>query len=128
MDKKTFIKELERALSVLQEDEMRDIISEYEQHIDMKVQRGLTEEEAIADFGSLPELTAEILKAYHVRADYAADSRKEKKFSFAEGEQAGKEFIQQTGEACQKAGAQTMKGARRLGVWLWGVLDRKSVV
>lgn len=72
MDKKTFMKELEQALSVLQEEELNDIISEYEQHIDMKQERGLTEEEAIADFGSLDELTAEILEAYHVRADYAA--------------------------------------------------------
>ena len=65
MDKKTFISELEQALSVLQEEELRDIMEEYEQHIDMKVQRGLTEEEAIADFGNLKELTAEILEAYH---------------------------------------------------------------
>lgn len=71
MDKKTFISELEQALSVLQEEELRDIMEEYEQHIDMKVQRGLTEEEAIADFGNLKELTAEILEAYHVRRDYA---------------------------------------------------------
>lgn len=72
MDKKTFISELERALSVLQEEELRDIMEEYEQHIDMKVQSGLTEEEAIADFGNLKELTAEILEAYHVRGDYAS--------------------------------------------------------
>ena len=50
----------------------RDIMEEYEQHIDMKVQRGLTEEEAIADFGNVKELTAEILEAYHVRGDYAS--------------------------------------------------------
>ena len=71
MDKKTFISKLEQSLSVLQEDELKDIISEYEQHIDMKQERGLTEEEPIADFGSLDELTGEILEAYHVRADYA---------------------------------------------------------
>ena len=70
MDKNTFMRELERSLSVLQESELRDILSEYEQHIDMKVKSGLSEEEAIADFGSIPELTAEILEAYHVRADF----------------------------------------------------------
>ena len=43
MDKKTFISKLEQALSVLQEDELRDIISEYEQHIDLKQESGLTE-------------------------------------------------------------------------------------
>lgn len=72
MDKKEFLSGLEQSLSVLEEDELRDIISEYEQHIDMKVARGLTEEEAIADFGSFQELTAQLLEAYHVRADYAA--------------------------------------------------------
>ena len=56
-------------------DRLRDILSEYEQHIDMKVKSGLSEEEAIADFGSLPELTAEILEAYHVRADYGPGQR-----------------------------------------------------
>ena len=71
MDKKTFLLNLRQSLSVLKEEELQDIVSEYEQHIDMKVENGLTEEEAIADFGSMTELTAEILEAYHVRADYA---------------------------------------------------------
>lgn len=75
MDKNTFMRELERSLSVLQESELRDILSEYEQHIDMKVKSGLSEEEAIADFGSIPELTAEILEAYHVRADFGPGQR-----------------------------------------------------
>ena len=47
MDKNTFMRELERSLSVLQESELRDILSEYEQHIDMKVKSGLSEEEAV---------------------------------------------------------------------------------
>jgi len=42
MDKNAFIKELEHALSVLQKDELKDILSEYEQHIDMKVKSGLS--------------------------------------------------------------------------------------
>ena len=49
MDKKTFIRELKLALSVLKQEELDDIISEYEQHIDMKQANGLTEEDAIAD-------------------------------------------------------------------------------
>ncbi len=72
MDKQTFLKKLEEALSVLNEEELKDIIGEYEQHIDMKVKNGLTEEEAIADFGDEKELIAELLEAYHVRADYAS--------------------------------------------------------
>ena len=56
MDKIEFLSKLEQSLSVLEEEELRDIISEYEQHIDMKTQTGLTEEEAIEDFGSFQEL------------------------------------------------------------------------
>lgn len=76
MDKREFLSALEQSLSVLQEDELKDIISEYEQHIDIKVEKGLTEEEAIEDFGSFQELTAELLEAYHVRADYALGGKK----------------------------------------------------
>lgn len=71
MNKQEFLEALRRALAVLEETEQRDIIDEYEQHIDMKVASGLTEEEAIADFGDFCEMTAELLEAYHVRADYA---------------------------------------------------------
>lgn len=69
MDKTTFLEELEKSLHVLKEEEIRDIIDEYEQHIDMKVKNGQTEEQAIADFGTVRELATEILEAYHVRAD-----------------------------------------------------------
>ncbi len=71
MNKKEFLAALKRALAVLDETELQDIIDEYEQHIDMKTANGLSEEEAIADFGDFKELTAELLEAYHVRADYA---------------------------------------------------------
>lgn len=79
MNKKTFLEELRSSLSVLQETELNDIMDEYERHIDMKVQSGLTEEEAIAEFGNRKELTAEILEAYHVRADYETEKNEEKK-------------------------------------------------
>lgn len=69
MDKTTFLEELEKSLHVLKEEEIQDIIGEYEQHIDMKVKNGQTVEQAIADFGNVRELAAEILEAYHVRAD-----------------------------------------------------------
>ncbi len=71
MNKKEFLEALRKALAVLDETELQDIIDEYEQHIDMKAASGLTEEEAIADFGDFKELTAELLDAYHVRVDYA---------------------------------------------------------
>ncbi len=72
MNKKEFLSGLEQALAVLQDEELRDILDEYEQHIDMKMKNGLSEAEAIADFGDFRELTADILEAYHVRTDYAS--------------------------------------------------------
>ena len=41
------------------------------QHIDMRIAGGLTEEEAIQDFGDIHQLTAEILAAYHVNPAYS---------------------------------------------------------
>lgn len=78
MNKAEFIAELDSRIAVLAEDERRDILDEYEQHIDIKVMRGMSEEDAIADFGRMEELVADILEAYHVRADYA-DPKREKK-------------------------------------------------
>lgn len=117
MDKNTFMRELEQALSVLQKDEIKDILSEYEQHIDMKVKNGLSEEEAIADFGSLPELTADILSAYHVRADYAEGEKKP-----AGGDKNPGKGLEKAKESCAKAGETAVLGLKGGGIWLWGVI------
>lgn len=74
MNKEEFLRVLREKLSILDEREMQDILSEYEQHIDMKAAGAMTEEEAIADFGNLDDLAADILGAYHVRADYGKES------------------------------------------------------
>lgn len=122
MDKRTFISQLRQALSVLQKDELEDIVTEYQQHIDMKMKNGLSEEEAIADFGSFQELTAEILGAYHVRADYAQDQKKERKRLFPEDKTAGKELLSQTGKTCRNVGEKAAGSVRGLGAWLLGIL------
>ncbi len=115
MDKKTFLAELEKNLAVLQEDELRDMINEYEQHIDMKIQSGLSEEEAIADFGNLEELTAEILEAYHVRTDYASGGRT------AQTETAGAKDPTAGGAAAQlREGSRRLReGCARVGRAFW---------
>lgn len=74
MNKEEFLRILREKLSILDEKEMEDILSEYEQHIDMKTAGAMTEEEAIADFGNPDALAADILEAYHVRSDYAKKS------------------------------------------------------
>lgn len=70
MNKKEFIKALEQKLSILDEEEVKDIVNEYKDTIDEKVKHGKTEEEAVADFGSIDELTKEILKAYKINPKY----------------------------------------------------------
>lgn len=72
MDKTGFLKELKRYLIVLNEGELKDILDEYSQHIDMKMERGMSESEAIKDFGDIEELASEILEAYHVNPKYGA--------------------------------------------------------
>ena len=52
-NKESFLKELQNGLAVLAESEQQDILAEYAQHIDMRIAGGLTEEEAIQDFGGL---------------------------------------------------------------------------
>lgn len=73
MDKAAFLEELRVSLHVLNENELTDIIEEYEQHIDLKVQKGLSEEQAIADFGNIKDLIKGIMDAYHLRIDEAAE-------------------------------------------------------
>ena len=66
MNKQEFLKELQNRIRILAETEQQDILAEYAQHIDLRTAAGLSEEEAIRDFGDLGQLAAEILEAYHV--------------------------------------------------------------
>ena len=57
MNKKKFIKKLKNNLSILEENEINDIIDEYSDIIDEKIKNGKSEEEAINDFGNINELS-----------------------------------------------------------------------
>ena len=136
MDKKTFLSELKRSLSVLQEEELQDIISEYEQHIDLKVENGLSEEEAIADFGSLADLKAEILEAYHVRADFNAasegskgnDSKRPIGDFQKKGSRSLKGFLERMRRDLMRAGKMVWEGISVAGRGIWnGENDRYAV-
>ncbi len=76
MSKETFLGELQKYLEILEDREQQDILQEYAQHIDIKVQNGQSEEEAIRDFGPVKELAAEILEAYHVKPEFGESRRK----------------------------------------------------
>lgn len=73
MNKGEFLNELEKRIRVLAKNEIKDILVEYSQHIDMKMESGLNEAEAIKDFGDIDDLAAEILEAYHVNPEYEKD-------------------------------------------------------
>lgn len=75
MTKKTFIKKLKEKLSILDSEEVKDIIEEYEATIDEKIKNGEEEKKAIADFGDIDELAKEILKAYKVNPKYTEDKK-----------------------------------------------------
>ncbi len=66
MNKIKFETYLREKLVILQQGEIEEIISEYLQHIEMRQAEGLSEEEAIADFGNLNELVKDILDAYKI--------------------------------------------------------------
>ena len=70
MNREEFLHSLEDRLQVLNKQEREDILSEYRQHIELRIGSGLSEEAAIQDFGNLDDLAAEILDAYNVDPEY----------------------------------------------------------
>lgn len=66
MNKEQFIAYMNKKLAVIKEEERKDIIDEYINHIDMKVQEGISEEDAIQAFGDIDEMVKEILDAYNI--------------------------------------------------------------
>ena len=74
MNKRDFLKSLEKKLSILDEQEIKDIINEYEDIIDQKVKDGKTEDEAVKEFGSIDELASEILKTYKLNSKYTKEN------------------------------------------------------
>jgi len=75
MNKKEFLKILEEKLSILDENELKDIIDEYKNKIEEKVKHGKSEIEAVKDFGDIDELAKEILKAYKINPKYTEKNK-----------------------------------------------------
>ncbi len=66
MNKEQFIAYMNQKLAIIKEEERKDIIDEYINHIDEKVAEGMSEEEVIAGFGDIDEMIKEILDAYNI--------------------------------------------------------------
>ena len=73
MNKKEFLNVMEKRLSVLEAQEREDMLSEYAQHIELKMESGMSEQEAIDDFGDIDSLIAEILDCLLYTSDAADD-------------------------------------------------------
>ena len=61
MNKSDFLSELRRGLGCLPEEDIEKSVDFYAEMIDDKMEEGLTEEEAVADAGSVDEISAQII-------------------------------------------------------------------
>ncbi|MCM1134976.1 MAG: DUF1700 domain-containing protein [Clostridium sp.] len=123
MSKEIFLEELRGYLQILEDQEQEDILEEYAQHIDMKLQKGLSEEEAIKDFGPVKELAAEILEAYHVKPEFPKKTAFTKLPGIGSGNRAaGKSFFVRAWhflkEKITAAGKATRRGIRQSLRWI----------
>ncbi|MFV0249742.1 MAG: DUF1700 domain-containing protein [Bacilli bacterium] len=80
MNKEQFLKQLKNKLEVLSEEEKNDIINEYRDIIEEKVKHGKKEIDAVSEFGSIDQLTKEILSAYKINPDYRKTNDTENSF------------------------------------------------
>jgi len=103
MNKQEFLKDLQSRIRILADAEQQDILAEYAQHIDLRTASGLSEEEAIRDFGDPGQLASEILEAYHVDPARLM------------AEPSGKEAADMVG-ALRRAGSKAGGTLRRLGI------------
>lgn len=70
MNKRQFINELEKRLKVLSDTERNDIINEYSDIIYEKTRNGISEEQAVKEFGNIDSLVKEILESYKINPNY----------------------------------------------------------
>lgn len=98
--KKEFLNFLDKRLSILKEEEKNEVLNEYSQHIDMKVQEGQSEEDAIKNFGNLDDFVDEILDAYNINSAYNKKNIETEKITEAidTGVDAAKTFFQRVRE------------------------------
>ena len=126
MSKEAFLTELAGHLKVLEEREQQDILDEYAQHIDMKIQNGMSEEEAIGDFGPVKELAAESLEAYHVNPEYG-DSSRRGKIDFESAASTAEQGIRSAGGFLKKAGKKLGQWISEVCAWIGKPFHRKSM-
>lgn len=125
MTKTKFLTLLQERICMLDDAEQKDILDEYAQHIDMQVESGMTEAEAIEDFGPMDELAAEILSAYHVKS-VAVSASSDLEDMAESGKDMASAAVSATKRGCSKL-SRILSGAYgKLLAWLRGVKDAVS--
>jgi uncharacterized membrane protein len=76
MNKEDFLRNLRKELTILKLEEIDDIVVEYDSHIAEHIANGLSEDEAIEEFGDFNQLVQGILEAYNIDSEYANSYRK----------------------------------------------------
>lgn len=119
MNKKEFLDIMEKRLSVLDAQEREDMLSEYAQHIELKMESGMSEKEAIDDFGDIDSLISEIFEVYHIDPSYKDAQKKNsdgigKKASgvLSKSKQSFSDFMEQQKEKQEKRMEQKRKEDR----------------
>lgn len=73
LKKKEFLNLLKKKLDILENAEVEDILKEYEGYIHEKMEKGVSEEDAIESFGDIDELVEELLRAYKIKVRKESD-------------------------------------------------------
>ena len=83
LNKEEFLNKLKSKISVLNDEEIDDILSEYAGYIDEKVADGKTEKEAVKELGSINEIASDLLDAYKVKSTASEKNIVEKAVEWA---------------------------------------------
>lgn len=78
MKKEEFLNLLREKISILEENEIKDIINEYDEHIEEEKKKNKKEEIIVNEFGNINDLAKEILLAYKINGE---ELKEEKKFN-----------------------------------------------
>ena len=81
MTKNDFLLKLKEKLEILDDEEIKDILSEYSTCIDEKMIEGLSEEDSVSDFGDIDKFANEILSAYKLKSNYVNKSKQTKNYT-----------------------------------------------
>lgn len=124
MSKDKFLRDLEKKLSILSEEERKETIDEYRDIIEEKVKHGKKESEAVKEFGSIDELAKEILNAYKINPDYNRNNTGDKAKDFVDG---AEEIIRKGAKKISKVTDDVVDDVKNKKLYNYSLFDKVSV-